>query len=123
MEVTGLRTRLLPGMAERYCRVHSQIPDAIADALRECGVVRWHIWRDGDVLFHTIETTDGLAAMEERMDAYGPIDPEWNALIDTLVDRSESATSILEPVWTMTRSGQFGGAEQTSRRGVQEDGR
>ncbi len=107
--VIAQRTRLYPGAAERYCEVHARIPEAIAVALREAGVVDWRIWRDGDVLFHTIETTHGLDGMRARMAARGPIDPEWDALIATLVDQSDDASALLQPVWTMTSTTQCGG--------------
>jgi len=109
MEIVAHRTRLRPGAAERYAQVHSRIPDAVAAALRECGVVSWRIWRDGDVLFHTIETTTGFDAMLSGMRRRGPIDPDWDALIDSLVDDSRDSSAVLDHVWTMDTAGQSGG--------------
>lgn len=109
MELIAQRTTLRPGAAARYCEVHSRVPDPVEAALRAAGVVRWHIWRDGDLLFHTIETTRGRDAMQAEMARLGPIDEEWDALIRSLVDFSPSAQAILEPVWEMNPAGQSDG--------------
>lgn len=108
MVIESVRTTLRVEAAKEYHRVHSQIPEQIAAALREAGVVRWGIWRDGDTLFHVIETRDGVEAMERRMTAHGSIDPVWDALIATLVDTSGPA-GRLDAVWAMTTQGQFAG--------------
>lgn len=101
--VEGYRTRLRPGAAEEYRRVHARIPDAVASALRECGLVSWRIWIDGDTLFHAIETTSGREEMVALMTARGPVDPAWDALIATLVDDAEGAALPLDPVWAFRR--------------------
>jgi L-rhamnose mutarotase len=103
----GYRTRVRRGQAERYRRIHARIPDRIARALIECGLVSWRIWIDGDVLFHAIETTDGRAELVRRMSARGPIDPAWDDLIASLVDDDPESSAPLDPVWSLTRAGQF----------------
>jgi L-rhamnose mutarotase len=108
VEVTARRARLRPGAGPSYGEVHSRIPVAIEDGLRACGVIRWQIWREGDVLFHLVETVDGFDAMLDRMRVLGPTDPEWDQLIDSLVDSAEDSFATLEHVWTMTPEGQFG---------------
>lgn len=108
-EIVGWRTRLLPGSEEAYMRTHSRIPDAVAEALRAAGVVDWRIWRDGLTLFHVIETRDGRDAMGERMAAIGPIDPDWDELIATMVDQAEDSGALLPLVWGMDDGGQFSG--------------
>jgi L-rhamnose mutarotase len=106
-QTVGWRTRLLPGAEEAYTRVHSRLPEAVASALRSAGVVEWRIWRDGETLFHVIETTHGREEMARRMAELGPIDPEWDALISTLVDPSEESSALLPLVWGMDGATQF----------------
>jgi L-rhamnose mutarotase len=97
--VEGFRTRLRPGAAEEYRRVHAAIPGPLAHALAGCGLLSWRIWIDGETLFHAIETRDGRDAMVERMSKLPPVDPAWDALIDTLVDPSPESASALDAVW------------------------
>lgn len=97
--VEGFRTRLRPGAAAEYRRVHASIPEPLADALASCGLISWRIWIDGETLFHAIETRDGREAMVERMSKLPPVDPAWDALIATLVDPSPEAASALDAVW------------------------
>jgi L-rhamnose mutarotase len=106
-ETVGWRTRILPGFEDEYTRIHARIPDAVATALRSAGVVDWRIWRDGRTLFHVIETTHGRDEMGRRMALLGPIDPEWDALIATMLDSSEEAGALLPLVWGMDAAGQF----------------
>jgi L-rhamnose mutarotase len=105
-ETIAWRTRLTPGSEEAYSRIHARVPDAIADALRQAGVIEWRIWRDGTTLLHVITTRDGRDAMGERMDALGPIDPTWDALIATMIDAAEESRALLPLVWGMDASGQ-----------------
>ena len=106
MELVGYRTRLTPGQLERYTETHSRIPERIAEALRGAGVIAWNIWADGETLFHTILTTHGRDAMGEAMAALGPLDPEWDALIATMVDDSPAASAVLPLVWHLDGSTQ-----------------
>jgi len=106
-QIVGYRTRLVPGAEEAYTRIHRRIPEAVAAALREAGVIQWRIWRDGSTLFHVIETTRGRDEMGRRMSSLGPIDPEWDALIATLVDGSAEASTVLSLVWGMDTTTQF----------------
>lgn len=97
--VEGFRTRLRPGAAAEYRRVHASIPAPLAEALAACGLISWRIWIDGETLFHSIETRDGRDAMVERMSSLPPVDPAWDALIDTLVDPAPESASALDAVW------------------------
>lgn len=108
-EVIGYRTRLQPGSAAAYRAVHATIPEPVAAALRASGVVTWRIWLDGETVFHQIETRDGQDAMLARMAHLGTIDPEWDALIATLVNTDPSEQQVLVPVWTLHPDGQSGG--------------
>lgn len=95
----GYRTRLRPGMAAEYLRVHGRIPRALHDALTECGLVRWRIWADGETLFHLIETREGRERMVARMGSRPPVDPAWDAMISTLVSDEPGSASSLAAVW------------------------
>jgi len=58
MQRVALHTRLAPGRADEYERVHAVIPADLDAALREAGVHGWRIWRDGCDLFHVVEVED-----------------------------------------------------------------
>jgi L-rhamnose mutarotase len=107
-EIVGWRTRLLPGAEDDYSRIHRRIPEPVAAALRDAGVVEWRIWRDGTTLFHTIETTHGRDEMGRRMAALGPIDPEWDARIAAMLDPEEGASALIPLVWGMDAESQLG---------------
>ncbi|MGZ0712288.1 L-rhamnose mutarotase (plasmid) [Coraliomargarita sp. W4R53] len=111
MHVTGFRTTLRPGAEEEYSDVHSRIPDEIAAALRTAGVVSWRIWRDGRILFHSIETIDGRDGMLANMANLGPIDPVWDRKIAELVDSAEHSRQELPLIWALTCDGQSSGIE------------
>lgn len=100
-EMLGYRTTVREGREEAYRAVHASIPPAVAEALHRSGVVSWRIWQDGRTLFHTIETLHGRDAMIERMTALGPIDPGWDALIDSIVDDAPGSSADLAPVWAI----------------------
>jgi L-rhamnose mutarotase len=106
-ETIGWRTRLLPGTEDEYARVHRRIPEPVAAALRSAGVVQWRIWRDGLTLFHVIETTDGMDEMGRRMSRLGPVDPDWDELIATMVDAAEGTQVALPLIWGMDGQAQF----------------
>lgn len=106
-EIIGWRTRLSSGSEAAYERTHRRIPDPVAQALRSAGVISWRIWRDGTTLFHVIETTHGADAMGARMAEIGPIAPEWDDLIATMVDMDPAASADLSFVWGMDASTQM----------------
>ena len=107
--VTARRTTIRPGRELDYTRIHAVLPVAVESALRETGVIRWRIWRDGATLFHEIETRDGYQAMIEAIIARGPLDTEWDALIDSLLDSSPGCDVFLPLVWGMDAHGQWPG--------------
>ncbi|HEX4443320.1 MAG TPA: L-rhamnose mutarotase [Galbitalea sp.] len=106
-EIVAWRTRLRPGHEAKYSHTHRSIPEAVATALRSAGVISWRIWRDGLTLFHVIETRDGRDAMGQRMAALGPIDPEWDELIASMLDHGDGSSMMPTLVWGMDESGQF----------------
>ena len=106
--VEGYRTRVRVGQAAEYSRIHARLPEAIGQALRECGLIDWRIWIDGETLFHAIETRDGREAMSQRMASRTPIDPGWSALIDSLVDDAPDSRTPLSLVWRLEPEGAAG---------------
>lgn len=111
MPLNVRRTSLRAGAADAYRAAHSRIPETLATALRDAGVSRWSIWRDGDHLIHVIETVDGLSEMQHRMTALGPIETEWGSLIAELVHDAPECTVSAEPIWLLSPDGQFSGPE------------
>ncbi|RZU63846.1 L-rhamnose mutarotase [Microterricola gilva] len=106
---TARRTRVRPGMAEIYARVHARLPEAVFESLRDAGILSWRIWSIGDELFHVIESTPETEAALERLREIGPVDPEWAALISTLVFEGPGDNELLTPVWGMDTETQWGG--------------
>ncbi|MGN6126872.1 MAG: L-rhamnose mutarotase [Humibacter sp.] len=104
--VIAWRTRLLPGQEEAYARTHRRVPESLANALREAGVVEWRIWRDGLTLVHLIETTHGKDEMERRLAQVRPSDPDWDALIATMVDQDPATMVELPLIWGLDGAGQ-----------------
>jgi len=105
--VSARRTTIREGRGADYARIHARIPDPVADALTACGVVSWHIWRDGLHLFHSIETVDGYSAMTAAIAARGPIAPEWDAVIADLLEAGADADVILPLVWKLDQGQQI----------------
>lgn len=101
---TARRTTLRRGAAERYDEVHASIPAAVDAVLRRAGILSWQIWRDGDRLFHLIESTRPYEVASRELDAAPPPDPEWAALIASLLSSEPEGDRLLTHVWTMGRS-------------------
>jgi len=106
---TARRTRVRPGLAEEYARVHARLPEAVFESLRDAGILSWRIWADGEDLFHFIESTPDTEAALARLRAAGPVDPEWAALIGSLVSDDPGHNVLLTPVWGMDRETQWAG--------------
>lgn len=103
------RTRVRPGKAEEYARVHAQLPEAVFDSLREAGIVSWRIWAVEDDLFHFIEAMPKWLTSRAAEAAKSPVDPEWAALIDTLVSDAPGDNEGLTAIWGMDRLHQWAG--------------
>ena len=73
----GLRTRLRPGMEERYERAHRAVWPEILEAIRAAGIREWLIFRDGLDLFHYVDCDDYDRAIEEL--ARNPVNERWQA--------------------------------------------
>lgn len=109
MELSVQRTTLRPGAVDDYRVAHRRIPEVVESALRDAGVQRWSIWRDGERLVHVVESADGFAAVARRVAALGPLDPDWDSLIASLVDDAPESTVGLEPIWSLDGRGQTSG--------------
>jgi L-rhamnose mutarotase len=83
MEV-GLHTRLKPGAEAEYDALHEAVWPEVLEAIRQAGVTRWRIYRDGLDLFHYIECDDyergiaELAALE--------VNQRWQATVAPLME-------------------------------------
>jgi L-rhamnose mutarotase len=73
----GLHTRLKPGAEERYEKYHREVwPDVLA-GIRNAGITKYVIFRDGLDLFHYIECEDYDRAIAEL--AQSPLNQRWEA--------------------------------------------
>lgn len=75
---------LRPSAEGEYDRVHSRIPDAVAEALRRAGFVEYTIWREGRTLVHLVEAQYPAAALDAA--AMDPAVQAWNERMDALVE-------------------------------------
>ena len=107
LHVAARRTTTAPGRAAEYARVHSRLPVVAADELRAAGVVRWEIWQDGDHLFHRVESTRHYADVIAELRSREPADPDWAALIATLLSSEPGADVMLPVVWGMDSNRQW----------------
>ena len=73
----GLHTRLKPGAEARYDAAHKTVWPEILSAIRDVGITKWVIFRDGVDLFHYIECEDYERAIAEL--AGNPINQRWQA--------------------------------------------
>jgi len=100
----GLHTRLRPGVAARYDELHRAVPRELVDAIRAAGFTEWHIFRQGEDLFHCIEVDDYEAAIAAIADL--PVNVEWQATITELMadadDYNDALRSHLELVWDLS---------------------
>jgi len=82
MEV-GLRTRIKPGSEERYEEYHRAVWPDVLRAIRQAGITKYLIFRDGLELFHYIECEDYDRAVAEL--AQDPTSMRWEAEIATMM--------------------------------------
>ena len=82
MEV-GLHTRIKPGMEARYEQYHHAVWPDVLKAIRESGITRYVIFRDGLDLFHFIECEDYDSAIAQI--AKDPTSMRWEAEIATMM--------------------------------------
>jgi len=74
---TGLHTRLKPGAEKLYEEYHRSVwPDVLA-GMRQVGITKYVIFRDGLDLFHYIECEDYERAIAEL--GRSPLNQRWEA--------------------------------------------
>jgi L-rhamnose mutarotase len=56
--------RLNPGFEEEYDRVHEEVWPSVLDAIRDCGIKTYSIFRDGTALYFYMEAEDFQESME-----------------------------------------------------------
>ena len=83
MEV-GLHTRLKPGAEVEYDALHEAVWPEVLEAIRQAGVTRWRIYRDGPDLFHYIECDDYERAIAEL--AALEVNRRWQATVAPLTE-------------------------------------
>ena len=73
----GLHTRLKPGVEDRYEEYHRAVWPEVLEGMREVGITKYVIFRDGLDLFHYIECADFDRAIAEL--AKDPVNLRWQA--------------------------------------------
>jgi L-rhamnose mutarotase len=102
MERIALHTRLKQGRERDYEAIHAVIPTDLDQALREAGVHKWRIWRDGQDLFHVVECDD-YRAMREHLREH-PANVPWQAQMAELLEVEDDYSgndSGLKLVWEL----------------------
>ena len=82
MEI-GLHTRIKPGMETKYEEYHRAVWPDVLKVIRESGITRYVIFRDGLDLFHFIECEDYDNAIAQI--AKDPTSMRWEAEIATMM--------------------------------------
>jgi L-rhamnose mutarotase len=85
-EQVGLHTRLRPGAEVRYDELHRAVWPGVLALIRQAGVTRWLIFRDGLDLFHFIECDDYAKAIERLADE--PLNQRWQAAVAPLMEQA-----------------------------------
>jgi L-rhamnose mutarotase len=87
----GSVIRVRPERREEYVQLHRDVPAAVLDTLRACGITNYSIFLHGDLLFGYFEYVgDDLAADSARM-AADPATQAWWKLTDPCQERLPSA--------------------------------
>ena len=88
MPVIALHTVLKDGREADYDAVHAVVPDALAAALGEYGVLDWRIWRDGRHVFHLVDVEDYQAMRAGLRDL--PVNVAWQETVGPMFDVPDS---------------------------------
>ena len=83
MMQVGLHTRISSGSEERYEEYHRAVWPDVLKAIRQAGITKYVIFRDGLDLFHFIECEDYDRAIAEI--ARDPTSMRWEAEIATMM--------------------------------------
>lgn len=99
----GLRTRIKPGSEERYEAYHRAVWPDVAKAIREAGITKYVIFRDGLDVFHYIECEDYDRAIAQI--AQDPVSMRWEAeigaMMETTHDFSGESGDRLKKIWEL----------------------
>ena len=99
----GLHTRLKPGSEERYEEYHRAVWPEVVEAIREAGITRYFIFRDGLDVFHFIECEDYEKAIAEI--SKDPTSMRWESEIATMMavthDFSGEGTDRMQKIWQL----------------------
>lgn len=99
----GLHTRLKPGAEDRYEVYHRAVWPEVVAKIREAGITRYFIFRDGLDLFHFIECEDYDRAVAEI--AKDPTSMRWEAEIATMMavthDFSGESSDRMRKIWEL----------------------
>jgi L-rhamnose mutarotase len=99
----GLHTRLKPGAEDRYEEYHRAVWPEVVDAIRQAGITKYVIYRDGLDLFHHIECEDYDRAIAEI--AKDPTSMRWEAEITTMMavthDFSGQSSDRMHKIWEL----------------------
>ena len=104
MDVVALHTVLRAGRERDYDRLHQEIPEAVAEALREHGVHEWRIWRDGRDVFHLVEAEDFAAMRAALRDL--PANLSWQAAVGPLFDVPDDYSGgdpVATALWSLSQ--------------------
>lgn len=103
MMSVGLRTRIKPGMEGRYEQYHNSVWPGVVSAIREAGITKYVIFRDGLDVFHYIECDDYDRAIAEI--AKDPTSMRWEAeiaaMMDSTHDFSGEGNDRLRKIWEL----------------------
>jgi L-rhamnose mutarotase len=99
----GLHTRLKAGAEERYEQYHAEVWPEILEGMRQVGISKWVIFRDGLDLFHYIECEDYDRAMAEL--SQSEVDRRWQAemapMMEVAHDLSGSGSDKLRLIFEL----------------------
>src|SRR5260370_4212696 len=85
MEV-GLDTRLKPGVEARYAECQRAVWPDVLKAIRQVGITKYVIFRDGLDLFHYVECDDYDRAIADL--AHDPVNVRWQAEMAPMMARA-----------------------------------
>ena len=99
----GLHTRIKRGSEDRYEEYHRAVWPEVVTAIREAGITKYVIFRDGLDVFHYIECEDYDRAIAQiARDATSmKWEAEISAMMETTHDFSGESTDRLKKIWEL----------------------
>src|SRR5258708_23695836 len=86
----GLHTRLKPGVEARYDEYHRAVWPDVLKAIRQVGITKYVIFRDGLDLFHYVECDDYDRAIADL--AHDPVNVRWQAEMAPMMARAHDVS-------------------------------